>query len=337
MGLIDNDYGAGAISSALKGLLEGMQQGDQYKLQKDTLDENKRFREMELNSRMKSEDEKRARDAALQTYNEKKDKADRAAKLFGEGYDISTLSPDATPTPETRFRPEYLEAKRKEKAAGNPLVKDDPFAADLRTKWLNDPITKDSRTLAASYGKIVNAAKNPSAAGDLSLIFSYMKILDPGSTVREGEFANAQNAAGVPDQIRNVYERVRTGERLNPNQRADFINQAKNLYKSQMGQQESLNKSFQGVAKRRGLKGEDIVLADMFDQGLLQEDPGMLKDGMLPEEPKQASVGESVVQGIKSLVGSKPEANFEPDVLDYAKKHNMSPQQALMIKKARGG
>jgi len=34
-----------------------------------------------------------------------------------------------------------------------------------------------------------------------------MKILDPGSVVREGEFATAQNSAGIPERIRAKYNR----------------------------------------------------------------------------------------------------------------------------------
>lgn len=84
-----------------------------------------------------------------------------------------------------------------------------------------------------AYQKVQAAANDPSAAGDLSLIFGFMKILDPASVVRETEFANAQNATGVPEQIRNQYNKILSGERLSPNQRADFIRQARELARSQ--------------------------------------------------------------------------------------------------------
>ena len=61
------------------------------------------------------------------------------------------------------------------------------------------------------------------------MIFAYMKMLDPGSVVREQEFANAQNAAGVPDQVRNAYNKALRGERLNPAQRAEFLRSAKQM------------------------------------------------------------------------------------------------------------
>ena len=60
-----------------------------------------------------------------------------------------------------------------------------------------------------------------------------MKILDPGSVVREGEFATAQNTGSVPEGIRALYNRIISGERLTDQQRADFLGQARNLVQSQ--------------------------------------------------------------------------------------------------------
>lgn len=103
---------------------------------------------------------------------------------------------------------------------------------DLEKKLRGEVIdaTKPFNVVQDAAGRILSTAKDPSAAGDLSLIFSYMKMLDPGSTVREGEFATAQNAAGVPVQIQNLWNKLKSGERLSPAQRADFLKQAGNLY-----------------------------------------------------------------------------------------------------------
>lgn len=123
-------------------------------------------------------------------------------------------------------------------------------ATELRKEFQGRQGVKDFNTIETAYRKIEQAEKNPSAAGDLSLIFSYMKILDPGSTVREGEFANAQNAAGVPDQIVNLYNRAKSGERLNPNQRADFINQAKAQAEAQAKSLQAIEEEFGDLSKR---------------------------------------------------------------------------------------
>lgn len=126
-------------------------------------------------------------------------------------------------------------------------------------------ITKKTNAIEQAYQGIQGAAQNPSAAGDLSLIFQYMKILDPGSTVREGEFANAQNAAGVPDQIVNMYNRVKSGERLADNQRKDFVSQAGNLRNQQRAIQEGLDKQVRALAEKRGMSTEDVIFDPFAD------------------------------------------------------------------------
>jgi hypothetical protein len=58
--------------------------------------------------------------------------------------------------------------------------------------------TKPYQEVKSAYSRLLSSEDN--AVGDLSLIFGYMKMLDSGSVVREGEFATAQNATGVPEQ-----------------------------------------------------------------------------------------------------------------------------------------
>lgn len=141
---------------------------------------------------------------------------------------------------------------------GGPADKqNNPVAADLAKgemgmrKELSDRIKPDRQTIGM-YTNVQQAAQTPSAAGDLSLIFAYMKMLDPGSVVREQEFANAQNAAGVPDQIRNVFNKVKSGERLNPAQRQDFLQQAANLANAAQQRITAATREFQGIADDYG-------------------------------------------------------------------------------------
>lgn len=105
-----------------------------------------------------------------------------------------------------------------------------------RAKKLRDEFSKQSKDFIKvrdAFGRIEASARDPSAAGDLALIFNYMKVLDPGSTVREGEFATAQNSGSVPDRTWNIYNRILTGQRLAPRQRADFVARAKGLFDQQ--------------------------------------------------------------------------------------------------------
>lgn len=80
-----------------------------------------------------------------------------------------------------------------------------------------------------AYSRIQASAESPDAAGDMALIFNYMKMLDPGSTVMEGEFRTAAGAASVPERLKGVYNRVLSGENLTPKQRAEFVGRAGKL------------------------------------------------------------------------------------------------------------
>ncbi len=88
----------------------------------------------------------------------------------------------------------------------------------------------------------IKATDTDTAAGQMSLIFQYMKLMDPGSTVREGEFATAEQTTGLPGQVVNAYNRALAGEFLNPDQVTEFTAQADNLYNAAA---EGFDRSFQ--------------------------------------------------------------------------------------------
>jgi hypothetical protein len=110
-----------------------------------------------------------------------------------------------------------------------------------------------------AFGRIVNSAKNPSGAGDLSLIFNYMKVLDPGSTVREGEFAQVGKAGGLPGEIQGMFNRLEGGERLTPEIRRDIVNRAGELYKGAEEQTNILAEEYKGLASQYGAKSERVI------------------------------------------------------------------------------
>ena len=122
--------------------------------------------------------------------------------------------------------------------------------------------TKTYTDVRDAYGRIQVSAKNPSAAGDMSLIFNYMKMLDPGSTVREGEFATAEQATGIPQRIVNYYNKAQSGQRLNPEQRNDFVNRAGSLFNRQNETYLSTKKNYEGLANKFGFDPSLVT----FDQ-----------------------------------------------------------------------
>lgn len=136
-----------------------------------------------------------------------------------------------------------------------PLTPDE--VASVRREFMG--ATKDFRDILNSYKRLEAVATTPSAAGDLAMIFSYMKMLDPESVVRETEQANAVNARGVPEAIRTVYNRVASGERLGPDQRQDFLTKARELVKGSLEAHEQLESEYQRIAKGRKADPKEVV------------------------------------------------------------------------------
>lgn len=163
-------------------------------------------------------------------------------------------------------------------------------ASALRKEFNALPEVKDFKDVDTAFQKIQGAAKNVSAAGDLSLIFGYMKMLDPGSTVREGEFANAQNAGGVDDKVAAAYNNVRSGQRLTDAQRADFIAQARGLYEAQRKAYSAAAQRYRGLAERAGLAPDDVAVDRPGDAPDQSQEPRLKvrrkADGVVKMLPK---------------------------------------------------
>lgn len=152
------------------------------------------------------------------------------------------------------------EAKRAEAEANQimsgivPAEKRPELEGKMRKEY-NDQ-TKPYQEVKSAYGRVLSS--EDTAVGDLSLIFGYMKMLDPGSVVREGEFATAQNAAGVPERIMNIYNKVATGQRLSPSQRESFKGQAKGLYSSALEGEKTVRTGLERISKEYGLNKNNI-------------------------------------------------------------------------------
>jgi len=124
--------------------------------------------------------------------------------------------------------------------------------AKLRKEFTSLPIVKAFSSQSTAYGRVIASVDDPSPAGDLALIFNFMKVLDPGSTVREGEFATAANSGGVDDRVRALYNNVVDGTRLSGSQRDDFANRATRLYGNAEQQYRSIADQYGQFAANAG-------------------------------------------------------------------------------------
>lgn len=123
-----------------------------------------------------------------------------------------------------------------------------------------DPMVKNERISLQTYPQIEAALTGtPSPASDMRAIFRYMKMLDPTSVVREGEYATAANAAAVPDRVRNAYNNVMKGHKLTPQQRVDFLAQARSERDTAQRQFDTQAARFAEIARRAGVDPQDVV------------------------------------------------------------------------------
>ncbi len=135
----------------------------------------------------------------------------------------------------------------------------------LRTQFDSLPEVKGTKEILSAYNNAMSTGDTP--AGHLSLVFAYMKLLDPGASVMEGDVANASNTTGLGGRIYNIYNSVLNGNRLTPEQIRDFRGQAQSLLNSRMKVYGTVANEYKRLATEQGLKPENIVLPLGYSPG----------------------------------------------------------------------
>ena len=143
---------------------------------------------------------------------------------------------------------------------------------DLEKRW---GVTKDFISQASTFEKpylelqsafsgiksSYDSAIGGNLAGQESLIFNYLKILDPDSSVLENEKASASDVgANVPTRILNLYNRVVSGDRMSEDQINALFSDAQDQFFSKRG---VYLKQREGLVRRAGDKG--IMEEEIFN------------------------------------------------------------------------
>tara|TARA_R110001592_G_scaffold4069_1_gene22830 strand:+ start:1163 stop:2449 length:1287 start_codon:yes stop_codon:yes gene_type:complete len=123
----------------------------------------------------------------------------------------------------------------------------------------------DYRTRQEGFQTLLSSGFTPggvNASSDISLIFAFMKILDPSSVVRESEFALTEQKVDIREQVfgknwrKFVNER---GEFLSPEIRRNHINTSLATYFDQMNLASSKIKKISNIAARNGVLADEVV------------------------------------------------------------------------------
>jgi hypothetical protein len=100
----------------------------------------------------------------------------------------------------------------------------------LKKTFSAEPIYKDFNDMKTAYSQVVSSLKQATPIGDTAAATKIMKLLDPGSVVRESELGIAMAASGKMDRLQYYVENWAKGTSLTPTQRQDFQNLATELY-----------------------------------------------------------------------------------------------------------
>jgi hypothetical protein len=128
---------------------------------------------------------------------------------------------------------------------------------------LRDEFTKltgEFRVVRDAFSNIETASRSNTGAGDMSMLYSFVKLLDPNSVVRESEFAAAAASGSFGERIQGAVQRLTTGERLPDTLRNSFLTEARNIFATQNRQYESTAETYRRLAERNGIDPENVVI-----------------------------------------------------------------------------
>jgi hypothetical protein len=120
----------------------------------------------------------------------------------------------------------------------------------LGEEYRRNPETKKTRVAQTSLNAMKRAPL--SSAGDVTLLFNFMKAQDPNSTVRESEFELGKNTGGIIERVQNIIPGFTVGQLLTTEQRQQIIEAAQQSVNAQLETQQAVDKEFRDIAERQG-------------------------------------------------------------------------------------
>jgi hypothetical protein len=229
---------------------------------------NKLLKETDLLETTLTEDEKRRRD------------------LIEAGLSPKAISKLETELLKSQIGKNRAEANKLLRESNGELTPEDSAAQSTVLRKEFNALSKDFFKSRDAFARVKASAKDPSAAGDLALIFNFMKVLDPGSVVRESEFANAAATGSLGERWKGIGAKLLRGERVSKIVRQDFVDRATRLFKSQEGNQGKLTTRYTALSKRFGVDPAGVVDASPEGEQVapLTTTPTVSPQDMTPEQ-----------------------------------------------------
>lgn len=129
----------------------------------------------------------------------------------------------------------------------------------IRSAFSGEPVYKAYQEMRSAYGQITDSLRQASPAGDLAAATKFMKLLDPGSVVRESELYMAMQASGALDRFVNYANMRISGTKLTPDQRKDFQSLADQLFSTAANTYNAKRNEYANLATQYNLNPDRAV------------------------------------------------------------------------------
>lgn len=132
-------------------------------------------------------------------------------------------------------------------------------------KKLRDEYTKNTAGVVEAeqaFERMRISGNDETGQGDVALVTDFMKVLDPGSVVRETEFATARDTAGLYARLANWLKQRKTGEFLSKQDRAKFVNLAAKYANEAKKHRAKIKKTLMNTVNEYGLNAQNIFEAE---------------------------------------------------------------------------
>ena len=124
-----------------------------------------------------------------------------------------------------------------------------------------EPLAKEAREVKSNFDSLYQTLtkEKPNAVDDVAVVFQYMKSLDPGSVVREGEQIMLKRTDGIFGVLGNYLQGIKNGQTFNSTQRRNILESAYGNFKSRMQPLYEAGIWRGDIAERSGVNRSDVV------------------------------------------------------------------------------
>ena len=129
----------------------------------------------------------------------------------------------------------------------------------IKDAFSAEPVYKEYQGMKSAFSQIQESLKKANPIGDVAAATKIMKLLDPGSVVRESELGIAMAASGKMDRLTNYVDMYKSGTLLTPSQRNEFNALATELFAASAKAYNDKRAEYAGFGAKYGIDANQAL------------------------------------------------------------------------------